>query len=307
MASTKTLFQLTSQPTWFENIAIKSDGTIVTTRLDVPEVWAVDPKTSSGFQVLRVPFPDEIPNQALTGICSLKPDVFAIGAGSFDLPGGATSKPGSWSVWLADLTAQQPKVTEVTDMPAIGMINGIAAWDENTVLVTDCLNGKVYKLDVKTRSYSVTLEDETMTIPADAPFQAGINGIKVHRTSEQTYIYYTTTTRFSVYRVPITHQLQAAGPVETLTSGVVGDDFAVTHDGTIYLCTNISNTVVQIPAAGGAAVKVAGDEKTLVLAGSTACVLSEDEKVLYVATSGANAMPVDGETEPAKIVQVNLY
>ncbi|CEI62790.1 hypothetical protein FVEN_g635 [Fusarium venenatum] len=307
MASIKTLFQLTSQPTWFENIAIKSGGTIVTTRLDVPEVWAVDPETSSVIRVLRIPFPDEITNQALTGICSLKPDVFAVGAGSFDLLGGAISKPGSWSIWFVDLTTEQPKVTKVADMPAIGMINGIAAWDENNVLVTDCLNGKVYKLDVETGSYSVALEDKTMTIPVDAPFQVGINGIKVHRTSEQTYIYYTTTSRFSVYRVPVTQQLQAAGPVETLASGVVGDDFAVTRDGTVCLCTNISNTVVQIPAAGGATGKVAGDEKTLDLAGATACVLSEDEKVLYVATSGANVMPVDGQTEPAKIVQVNLH
>ncbi|KAL6915979.1 hypothetical protein ACHAPO_005432 [Fusarium lateritium] len=307
MASTKTLFQLTSQPTWFENIAIKSDGTIVTTRLDVPEIWAVDPETSSGIQVLRIPFPDEIANQALTGICSLKPDVFAVGAGSFDLLGGAISKPGSWSIWLADLTTEQPQVKKVADMPVIGMINGIAAWDESTVLVTDCLDGKVYNLDVETRSFSVVLEDETMTIPADAPFQVGINGIKVHRTSEQTYIYYTTTSRFSVYRVPVTQQLQAAGPAETLASGVVGDDFAVTGDGTVYLCTNISNTVVQIPAAGGVTRKVAGDEKTLELAGATACVFSEDEKVMYVATSGANVMPVDGQTEPAKIVQVSLH
>ncbi|XEV02141.1 hypothetical protein FSHL1_007428 [Fusarium sambucinum] len=292
MASTKTLFQLTSQPTWFENIAIKSDGTIVTTRLDVPEIWAVDPETSSGIQVLRIPFPDEIANQALTGICSLKPDVFAVGAGSFDLLGGAISKPGSWSIWLADLTTEQPQVKKVADMPVIGMINGIAAWDESTVLVTDCLDGKVYTLTLRR---------------ADAPFQVGINGIKVHRTSEQTYIYYTTTSRFSVYRVPVTQQLQAAGPAETLASGVVGDDFAVTGDGTVYLCTNISNTVVQIPAAGGVTRKVAGDEKTLELAGATACVFSEDEKVMYVATSGANVMPVDGQTEPAKIVQVSLH
>ncbi|RGP80200.1 hypothetical protein FLONG3_1734 [Fusarium longipes] len=307
MASTKTLFQLSAQATWFENISTRPNGTVVATRLDVPEVWAVDPETSSGFQVLRVPLPDEVPHQALTGICSIKPDVFAIGAGSFDLLGGAKPKPGSWSIWLADLTTEQPKVTKVADIPAIGMINGIAAWDDNTVLVTDCLNGKVYRLDVQSGLYSVALEDETMTIPADAPFQVGINGIKVHHTSEQTYIYYTTTTRFSVYRVPVTKQLQTAGPVETLASGVVGDDFAVARDGTVYLCTNISNTVVQIPAAGGAAGKVAGDEMTLELAGSTACVLSENEKLLYVATSGAVVMPVDGMTEPAKIVQVKLH
>ncbi|KAF4454692.1 hypothetical protein F53441_2770 [Fusarium austroafricanum] len=304
--STRTLFQLTSQSTWFENITIRPNGTVLATRLDVPEVWAIEPEKSSGSRILRIPLSDDVPNQALTGICSLKPDIFAVGAGSFDMIGGSKPEPGSWSIWLADLTGEEPKVTKVADMAEIGMINGITTWDENTALVTDCLYGRVYKLDITTGSYNVALEEETMTIPADAPFQVGINGIKVHRSSDQTYVYYTTTTRFSVYRVPVTQEVQVAGPVETLASGVVGDDFAVARDGTLYVCTNISNTVVRIPAAGGKAVTVAGEEKGFAVAGSTACVFGNDERVLYVATSGANAVPVNGETEPAKIVEVRL-
>ncbi|KAF4966675.1 hypothetical protein FSARC_5664 [Fusarium sarcochroum] len=306
MASTKTLFQLDSQPTWFENICTKSNGTVLATRLDAPEVWAVDPTTSSGSQLLRVPLPEDVPNPALTGICHLRPDIFAIGAGSYDMVENLAPKPGSWSIWLADLTGEEPKVTKAADMPELGFVNGIATWDENTVLVTDCLKGKVHKLDVTTGSYSVALEDESMEIPADAPFQVGINGIKVHRTSEQTYVYYTTTSRFSVYRVPVTQELQAAGPVETLASGIVADDIAVARDGAVYVCTMVTNTVARIPAAGGEVATVAGEEKAMTVAGSTACVLSEDEKTLYVVTAGANAVPVDGKTEPAKVVEVKL-
>ncbi|KAF9776239.1 hypothetical protein IL306_005605 [Fusarium sp. DS 682] len=306
MAVIRTIYQLASQPTWFENITLRPNGTILATRLDVPEVWAIDPEKSCGSQLLGIPLPKEVPNPALTGICSLKPDVFGVAAGSFDIVGGSKPKPGSWSVWLADLTGEQPKVTKVVDMPEIGMINGIATWDENTALITDCLYGKVYKLNIATASYNVALEDETLTIPADAPFQVGINGIKVHRSSEQTYVYYTTTSRFCVYRVPVTQEVQTTGPVETLASRVVADDFTVARDGSIYVCTNISNTVVRIPATGGEAVVVAGEAKAFDVAGSTACVFGEDGIVLYVATCGANAVPVDGKTEPAKIVEVKL-
>ncbi|KAJ4201390.1 hypothetical protein NW759_015649 [Fusarium solani] len=306
MASTRTLFQLSSQPTWFENISIRPNGTILATRLDVPEVWAVDPTNSSGSLLFRIPLPKDVPSQALTGICALRPDVFAIGAGIYDMTGGTGAKAGSFSVWLADLTGQEPKVTKVTDTPEIAMINGMATWDENTALVTDCLSGKVYKLDVTSGTYNIALEDETMEIPAGAPFQVGINGLKVHRTAEQIHVYYTTTTRYSVYRMPVTHELKPAGPVETLASGVVPDDLVVAHDRTVYVCTNVTNTVARIPPGGGDVVTVAGEAKAMTLAGPTACVWGEGEKVLYVATAGGNATPVDGKTEPAKIVEVRL-
>ncbi|KAI8717537.1 SGL domain-containing protein [Fusarium sp. LHS14.1] len=306
MASTKTLFQLSSQPTWFENISIRPNGTILATRLDVPEVWAIDPVTSSGSSLFRIPLPKDVPSQALTGICALRPDVFAIGAGIYDMTGGAGAKAGSFSMWLADLTGQEPKVTKVTDIPEIAMINGMATWDENTVLVTDCLKGKVYKLDVTSGTYNIALEDETMEIPAGAPFQVGINGLKVHRTSDQIHVYYTTTTRYSVYRMPVTQELKHAGPVETLTSGVVPDDLVVARDGTVHVCTNVTNTVARIPPGGGDVVTVAGEAKAMTLAGATSCVFGEGEKVLYVATAGGNATPVDGKTEPAKIVEVRL-
>ncbi|KAM0425109.1 hypothetical protein ACHAPT_009669 [Fusarium lateritium] len=304
MASTKTLFQLSSQPTWFENISIRPNGTILATRIDVPEVWAVDPTNSSGSLIFRFPLPEDVPSQALTGICAIRHDVFAIGAGSYDFTTG-TAKPGSFSVWLADLTSQEPKITKVADTPEIAMINGIATWDENTILVTDCLRGKVYKLDVTSSAHEIVLEDETMEIPAGAPFQVGLNGLKVHRTPEQTYVYYTTTTRYSVYRMPVTQELKPAGPVETLASGVVPDDLVVARDGTVYLCANVTNTVVRIPP-GGDVVTVVGEEKAMTLAGPTACVFGEGEKVLYVVTAGGNAMPVDGKTEPAKVVEIRL-
>lgn len=173
--------------------------------------------------------------------------------------------------------------------------------------MTDCFNGKIYKLDISSGSYSIALEDETMTLPPNAPFPFAINGLKVHRTSTKAYVYYTTTTtRAGVYRIPVTSNIEIAGPVETLASGLPVDDLAVAKDGTVYVCTNTMNTVAKIPADGGDFVHVGGEEKGVTLAGATACVFGEGEKVLYVSTAGGNAMPVDGKTEPAKIVEIQL-
>ncbi|CAM1511025.1 Fc.00g085380.m01.CDS01 [Cosmosporella sp. VM-42] len=305
MASTRTLFQLDSQPTWFENISIRSNGTILATRLDVPELWAIDPTTGKGSVLLRLP-ESAAAAKALTGICELSSDVFAVGNIDYDPFSGGAPQAGNCAVWLADLTGEEPKFSKVVDIPEIGMINGMATWDSKTVLVTDCLNGKVYKLDVTTGSYSIALEDETMTLPPNAPFPFAINGLKVYRTATQAYVYYTTTTRASVFRIPVTADIQSAGPVETLASGLLCDDFAVAKDGSVYVCTNILNTIVKIPAEGGAFVHIAGEEKGMTLAGSTACVFGEGEKVLYVSTAGGNATPVDGKTEPAKVVEIKL-
>ncbi|KAF7547853.1 hypothetical protein G7Z17_g7438 [Cylindrodendrum hubeiense] len=306
MASVKTIFQLSSQPTWFENISIRSNGAVLATRLDVPEVWAIDPATSTGSSLIRLPLAEDDPTNALTGICELSPDIFAIGAGVYDMAGGTGPKPGSFSVWLADLTGDKPRVSKVADTPEIVMINGMATWDEQTALVTDCLSGKIYKLDISSGSYSIALEDETMTTPPNAPFPICINGIKVHRTPAQAYVYYTTTTRQSVYRLPVTSALESAGPAETLASGLLPDDLAVAQDGTVYVCTNTTNTVVRIPPGGGEAVTIAGGESEMAVAGSTSCVFGEGEKVLYVATAGGIMAPVDGKSEPAKIVEVRL-
>ncbi|KAH7022372.1 hypothetical protein EDB80DRAFT_806070 [Ilyonectria destructans] len=305
MASVRTIFQLSSQPTWFENISIRPNGIVLATRLDIPEVWAIDPVTSTGSSLIQLPLAEDDPTNALTGICELSPDVFAIGAGVYDMIGGTGPKHGSFSIWLADLTRDKPRVSKITDTPEI-VINGMATWDEQTILVTDCLNGKIYRLDISSGSYSVALEDETMTLPPNAPFPICINGLKVHRTATQAYVYYTNTTRQSVYRLPVTPTLEPAGLAETLASGLLPDDLAVAQDGTVYVCTNTTNTIVRIPPGGGEAVAVAGEANDMAVAGSTSCVFREGEKVLYVATSGGIMAPVDGRSEPAKIAEVRL-
>ncbi|CAG9998566.1 unnamed protein product [Clonostachys byssicola] len=304
MASLKTIFKLSNKGTCFENITINPrDGTLLVTRTDCPEVWRVDPVTGEGSCLVTIP-----DVASVTGICRLTDRAFALGAGNFDPTTGPEA--GSWSIWILELfpNNEQPGLRKVAAIPPIGFINGIATWDANTVLATDCANGKVYSVDISKRdTFEVALEDETMTVPAGAPLPIGINGIKVHRTPSQTFVYYTTTMRMSLYRVPVSAELKAIGPVETLHSGSIVDDFIVLESsGTIYLCTHNENVVITISPDHQESKTVAGHKKKLDLAGCTACVLGQDGKRLYVCTNGGNSEPVDGITEPASIVELNL-
>ncbi|CAH0021025.1 unnamed protein product [Clonostachys rhizophaga] len=247
MASLKTIFKLPNKGTCFENITINpTDGTLLVTRTDCPEVWRVDPVTGEGSCLVMIPGVASV-----TGICRLSDHTFALGAGNFDPAMGPVT--GSWSIWILELflNNEQPGLRKAAAIPPIGFVNGIAMWDANTVLATDCSNGKVYSVDISEKdTFEVALQDETMTVPAGAPLPIGINGIKVHRTPSQTFVYYTTTMRMSLYRVPVSDDMKATGPVETVYSGSVVDDFIVLESsGTIYLCTHNENVVISISRA----------------------------------------------------------
>ncbi|SCV50499.1 uncharacterized protein FFB14_11467 [Fusarium fujikuroi] len=62
---------------------------------------------------------------------------------------------------------------------------------------------------------------------------------------------------------------------------------------------------IQIPLSGDEGIVIAGGFASWAVASATACALrvAEAEKdVLYVTTAGANVVPINGETEGAKVV-----
>ena len=299
------VFQLTEPGSWLENIAVRPDGTLLTTRLDKPELWLVDPATGQGSLLLTIPAA-----KSLTGIAEFEPDRYAIGAGEYNLASGPV--PGSWGIWTVDLTGRTPAVSEVVRIPEVGLLNGLATWDARTVLLADSAVGTIWMVDVRTGRYEKALSDELMTPPAGSPFPLGVNGVKVQRQAgAQTYVWFTSTARMSFCRVPVEETAcTATGPVEVVGQGFLQDDFCFDGEGAAYVVTNPTNTVVKVTGVGAEAVVVAGDSHSLELAGGTACAFGRteaDAKTLYVSTAGGLAMPVNGsETEPAKIAAIKL-
>jgi hypothetical protein len=306
LKETHVVFQLPNVGSWFENIAVRSTGTVLATRLDAPELWEINPATGTGTVIATFP----PPVASVSGITELAPDVFALGAGQYNLNTGPVQ--GSFSIWTLDLSSSSadgtysPKL--VTQIPEAALINGLTTGDaaKGIVLGADSALFAVYKIHIPSGTYTKVLEDETMTTPPGAPLQIGINGAKMRNG----HLYFTNTMRETFYRVPVGEDFKATGAVEEVATGFPQDDFVFGANGTAYITTHGANTVVEVALGSKEGVAIAGNFESLEVAGCTACALGrgqEDGKVLYVSTGGALAMPVKGtQVEPAKVVAVRL-
>ena len=303
LRSTRVIFQLPNKGTWFENIAVRPNGLLLVTRVDVPEVWAIDPASGGGTAIHSLP----APINSITGITELSPDVYAIGAGQYDLAKGSIE--GSWEIWTFSLASAERDARsmprKVVDVPRAGLVNGLATLDAGTVLAADSTHGSVYKIDLVSNTCSLALSDELMN-PGPEPFiPIGINGIKIR----DGFLYFTNSARALFCRLPIGAGAKATGEVEVLASGFVPDDLAFDTDGSALIAAHPQNMVVKVLPGSSEVITVAGKVDSLEIAGGTACAFGRkagEHRVLYVVTAGAVSSPVNGETEPGKGVAIDL-
>lgn len=290
LAKAYTVFQLNDNNTWFENLATRSNGEILATRLDSPDIWLINPSTRRGRSVVTVPGV-----LSTIGITEHRPGVFVFGAGNLTVnPMGL--EPGSMTLFQLDFHQKRPSIQLITAMPEASLINGITPFSRTEVLVSDINLGVVYKVDVTTGASEIVLS---------GPEFAGINGIRV----QNDFLYYASTSKETFFRVPIDNNATATGPAEAIAAGVPMDDFALMPDGTAYLATMGLNQVVRVDPEGRMST-VAGDVSSSDIAGATSARFGssrKDRPVLYVTTNGGTPTPVNGTlTEPAKIVAVKV-
>jgi hypothetical protein len=306
---TRTVFQLPSVGTWFENIAVRLSGLLLVTRLDVPQLWQVNPTTGAGAALITFP----APITSLLGIAEISPNKFAVNAGRQDANG---TVPGSWGVYTLDLsvtTTAPPKPKLLAQVREAALINGLAVWDGgSTLLGSDSQRGVLYAIDARTGAYAAVASDPTMLSPPDAPLPIGINGLK----ARGEYIYFTNTFGQALYRVPAAGRgagVRLTGPVQELASGTfTPDDIALDADGAVYIAAQPQNVMVKSPPGrhSNRTEVVAGSIGSLDVASPTALAFgrtASDLRTLYVSTSGAQFAPVNGTiVEPAKVVAVDL-
>ncbi|KAH7153604.1 hypothetical protein EDB81DRAFT_882539 [Dactylonectria macrodidyma] len=290
LAKASTVFQLDHNGTWFENLATRSTGDILATRLDSPELWLINPFTRQGRSLVTVPGV-----LSTIGITEHRANVFVFGAGNLTVnPMGL--EPGSMKLFQLDLNQEPPVTSLITTMPEASLINGITPWSKTEVLVSDINLGVVYKVDVSTGTSATVLSGSDY---------AGINGIRV----QNGFLYYASTTSQTFFRVPVDDNAAPTGAVEAIATGISMDDFALTPDGTAYIATMGLNQIAQVDP-DGRTTTVAGSVNSLDVAGGTSARFGstrKDRLVLYVTTNGGMPTPVNGTiVEPAKIVAVIL-
>ncbi|KAE8443605.1 hypothetical protein EG329_001538 [Mollisiaceae sp. DMI_Dod_QoI] len=247
--------------TSIENLAVRSNGQILATNMNSPNLYAVDPvaKTSTTAVVISG-------GVGLSGIGEVTPDVFAVI--------GQNGK----AIYKVDFTGGTAKATLIKAITEASNLNGLAVLNNNTILVSDAGKGNVYRFDFTSGAYSVAITDPTMTPSGGIPF--GIDGLKY----KDGVVWYTNIFKNSFYKVPVDATGKATGAVTALWTNLMGDDLCFGPNGKIYVATNTGkNSVVEVDPAVGKPTTVA------TLSGPTSCGFGrtdKDKDVVYIGASG---------------------
>ncbi|KAK3215271.1 hypothetical protein GRF29_19g2759190 [Pseudopithomyces chartarum] len=308
---TRLVFQF-PKPTWLENIATTRTGHLLTGIINKApaELHVIDPFTASNSinTTLLHSFPGV---NSIFGISEYAPDHFAVATGNYSPTTGPTA--GTYAVWSVDVshlsnhsTSATVKVRKIADVKDLSVINGVAALNEDAILLADSFAGSIIRLDIKSGKHKTVINHPST---AFAPM-LGVNGLKVLHSTDPPTIYYTNTQLNATFSAPINRKTgKLIGNVTTVVENEVApDDLAVTDDGMVFFARPFAGMFVRA-RAGEKAVVVAGAEGSSVLGGVTSVTLGRrynDRGVAYVATMGGFNADGSYYAEGGKIVAVDL-
>ena len=240
-----------------ENVAVRSNGQILATNMNAATLYAVDPVAKTSTTALTV-----TGASGLSGIGEYAPDIFAVIGGK--------------GIYKVDFTASPPKSSLIRTITEANNLNGLAVFDNSSVLVADAGKGVVYKFDVNSGNYAVVLQDTTMAPSGGIPF--GIDGVKYR----DGVVWYTNIFKDSFHKVAVDPATaKPTGAYTTLWTNLMGDDLCFGPNGKIYVATNSKNSLVEVDPAVGKPTSVG------TVTGSTSCAFGRTEKDANVAYVGA--------------------
>ncbi len=300
---THTLFQFNKNRTWLENIAVRPNGDLLVAILSpTPSLYTLKRpySTTREFSLLHT-FDNAT---GLLGIAETDVDSFAM----LFVQLTNTPVPGSSTIWGVSFQHDNMTTRKIASILDVELPNGITSVPGSpAVLVADGRGGTITRCDTRTGASEVVLQRiESAPLPSE-PESIGINGIHYRKG----YFYWSNSAFVSIFRIRVDEQGYLAADAEVETVGQIDasfiDDFAEDHVGTSWVATNSDNTIVALRSDGWSEV-VAGEPAKFTLAGCTAAAFGRtphDSRTLYVTTSGAIRAPINGVTEPAKIVAVD--
>ena len=254
---------------WIENIAVRSNGNLLLTRMDKAEVHELNPLVSLPTPSLIHTFTDG--NNSCMGIAENSPDNFAVIVRTRN---GNTTRSALWNL---DLTSAEPKTTKIVDNITAGF-NGLARLAPDVMIAADTPGGDLWRIDLKTGTATV----------AHKSF-VGVNGIRVRGK----YIYFSNIRNGTFLRLemdPITGL--TTGPSEIIAQPGLGiDDFALSpFSEEAFVVNQQQDQVIRVSLSGNRKVDaVAGSLNSSTISAPTSAQFgrtSQDSRTLYVTTSG---------------------
>lgn len=300
VALTVTALHTFEYPSWLENLAIRSNGEVLATRMDIPILYQVNHLTGAAVQVATW---DPTQYAGALGISETTEDVFyVILAALFDqetfvkTSGVNTIFKVDMNSFALDSAGQietNATVSLLTEIPGADFLNGMATLNDSHIYVSDAYSGIIYLVDTCTGVYRVAVNDTLAKFSVDgepAATNLGSNGVKVR----DGYLYWTNTNRGFLARIPVGKNGLPTGSSAIVATNVPKpDDFQFRSDGTVFITQNQQDTLSEATGveAGKSvtAVVIAGSNTSTILAGVTSPKFgrtSNDSNRLYLSTSG---------------------
>jgi hypothetical protein len=301
---------------FLENIAVRSDNSLLVTVANRHELYYVPPPTGLASAVL--PLLLHRFDALAGGIAELETDVFAV------LTGNIYTTHDNY-VHRLDLRGWFPGEPAVPEQilcfpPEMRGINGCCAVSPATLFAADTFGGAIWRVDLGPGGEfqaKLWLKHESMAHVPDKlppPPQPGINGLRY--SAKTGHLYYTTTGQKLFMRVAIdpTTREPAAEP-ERVASGGMYDDFCIDDArGLAYLTVHRENRIdsISLEPGGPPPHTVAGEMLDPMLLGPSGAAWSrlpdDAGHVIFVTTDGGHtAPPPDGRVATAKILRLELF
>ena len=281
--------------TWCENLAVRSDGSILITSLTAPDVWLVDPHAPKPESTLIHRFTDAF---VTGGITETTPDTFYVAVANFSITNFEAAPPGSVRLFRISFpnptSALGAQVSLAATLEDALLVNGITTLNSTHVLAADTIKGVVWAVNVLTGSSSILITDPLMVRP-DGSQAPGLNGLKIFGGNT---LYFTNSAQRIFGKIPMNPDGTAAGPgvIVAQAQKTDFDDFAMNAQGEAFLVNGPTDAVSTVQQNGVQTV-IAGQAGTTEIGEPTAAQFGRtllDNDVLYVTTAGGLGAPIGG-------------
>ncbi|KAL8700253.1 MAG: hypothetical protein Q9201_005550 [Fulgogasparrea decipioides] len=279
--------------THVENLAVRSDGSILVTTITAPELYLIQPSSTHPNPQLIHRFNG---STSVLGITETSPDSFQVGVTNVSTLKGV---PGTGSLWTVTFPRRntaaknEAKISLTAKLPGVITPNGLVTLNNRKILLADSAKGIVLAIDTVTGASNAAITDALLA--PTAKFPIGVNGIKLRGHT----LYFTSSAQTLFGKVEIDLKTGAArGPASiiahTLPFGAGYDDFALSNKGDAAFLTNgAGNLIERVDLRSGRQSIVAGSINSTAIVGPTSAKFGRNgrEDVLYVTTGGGFLSP----------------
>ena len=305
----RTIFQYPKPSNWLGNLAVRSNGSILTTDLLSPQVVQFNPFSADPKPQSIGPFSNVT---GLTGITETIKDTFLVIGGNFKNE-SSQAQPGSLRLFTLQLNlASKPSISLTSDLSDIPLLNGLTTLTPSTVLGSDSASGAVWSIDAKSGSHKKVIQDPLMSPKPPSSSHSsslGVNGLKIRQENGKSFLYFTNTAKGILAKIMIDPNDGTPATPETKATivatnaaaakGIGFDDFAFAPVGGVaFACNSRGNSISKVQIDGGSdQAIVAGNLNSSAVAEPSAAEFGrtgQDSHVLYISTAGGLGGPING-------------